>query len=134
MIIDSKKSHLGGGRTPIGHEQPFDPCIAERGDKAVPGGEVGHCAPVQRERRAQQGGNAAVGEAIVAELDGVQFERSPARRGALRYLIGAAALGVKSHELRRDRRSGFACRHSGERRPKERRIRKLTSETPNHLL
>jgi len=59
IFINSEKSHFGAGRAPVGHEQPSNSSITERGNKTVSGGKIGNSGAMQRERRAEQGGDAA---------------------------------------------------------------------------
>jgi hypothetical protein len=94
IVINSEQSHAGAGRAPIGHEQPFNSSTAEGGHEAVPGGEIGNSGSMQRERRAQQGWNAAFDHRIVTEPDCVQLERNRAWRHALRLWRGAIAVGI----------------------------------------
>ncbi len=105
VVVDPAKSHVGAGRAPVDHEQPFDSGITEGGNEAVPDGKIGHDGSMQRQRRAQQGRNAAVGQRIVAQPDGMQIERYPARRSAFRLLRGTVAGGINgnSQKMRRDR-------------------------------
>jgi hypothetical protein len=102
----------------------------------MPGGKVGNSGSMQRERRAQEGGNAAFDRGKVTELDGMQFERNLARRGAFRLLPGVVAIDFarESQKLRRHGRRRFTGRRSDQRRPEERRVQELTSGVPIHLI
>lgn len=75
IVVNSEKSHVGAGRTPISHEQSFDSGITQRGNETVPDGKVGNSGSMQRERRAQKGGNAAFARRKVPEPDASQFKR-----------------------------------------------------------
>ncbi len=109
IVVNSEKSHVGAGRAPIGHEQPFNSGTTEGGNETVPGGKVGNSGSMQRERRAQQGGNAALGRRKVTEPDCMQLERNLAWRGAFRLLRGAVAVGIarESQKMRRHGRCSF---------------------------
>lgn len=133
IVIDSAEPHVGAGRAPIDHEQPINAGAAQRGNETVPGGEVGDSAAMQRQRCAQQGGDAAVDDSKIMEPDALQFEHRLAWRGSLRLLRRVAA-GIESQEPGRDRRCGFAGRRHGKRRPEKRRVGELTSNMPMHLL
>ena len=89
---------------------------------------------MQRERCAQQDGNAALDQSEVTEPDRTQFERNLAGRGSFRLLRSAIAAGTagKFEKMCRHRRRSLSGRCSGERRPEQRRIRELTSEIPIH--
>src|SRR5882724_5152239 len=84
IFINSKKSHFGAGRAPVGHEQSSNSSITERGNETVSGGKIGNSGSMQRERRAQQGGDAVLGHRKVTQPDGLQLERNLAWRGSFR--------------------------------------------------
>ena len=94
VFVNSETSHVNAGRAPIGHQQPFNSGTTERGDETVSWGEVRDSRAVQRERRAQQGWNAALGHRKVTQADGTQFECNPAWRGPFRLLRGVLAAGI----------------------------------------
>jgi len=130
IIVDSKKSPVGAGRTPIGHEQPLDSGIAEGGDEAVPGGEVGHGAAMQPRTActARWARRCRLGE--VAEPHRSQVERDPAWGDAFRPLDRSCRGGVESHQVGRPARQ-LAGRTAAA--PAENAAYgKLTSETPIH--
>jgi hypothetical protein len=58
----------------------------------VSGGKIGNGGSMQRERCAEQGGDAALGRRKVAQPDCLQLERNLAWRGSFRLLRGAAAI------------------------------------------
>jgi hypothetical protein len=60
----------------------------------MPGGKVGNSGAMQRERCAQEGGNAAFDHGKVTELDGMQLERNLARSGPFRLVPGVVAVGI----------------------------------------
>ena len=91
IFVNSEKSHFSAGRAPIGHEQSLNSSIAERGNEAVSGGKIGNSGAMQRERCAQQGGDAALDHRKVTEPDCLQFERNLAWRDSFRLLRGVAA-------------------------------------------
>src|SRR5258708_4498913 len=91
IFVNSETSHVRAGRAPIGHEQSFNSGITQGGNETMSCGKVGNGGAMQRERRAQQGGHAAVGYRKVTEADGRQFERNLAWRGAFRLLRAVAA-------------------------------------------
>src|SRR5216684_9147837 len=94
IFINSEKSHLGAGRAPVGHEQSSNSSITERGNETVSGGKIGDSGSMQRERCAQQGGDAALGHRKVTEPDCMQLERNLAWRGSFRLLRGVVAVSV----------------------------------------
>ena len=134
IVINSEKSHVGAGRAPIRHEQPFNSGAAEGGNETVPGGKVGDNGSMQRERRAQKRGDATLDHGKVTQPDRVQLKRGLAWRGAFRFRRGEVAIGIRSQELRRDERRSFNRRCSSKRRPEQRRVGKLTSGMPMHFI
>jgi hypothetical protein len=110
IFVNSEKSHVGAGRAPIGHEQLFNSGATEGGNETVSGGKVGNSGSMQRERWAQQGGNAALDHSKVTEPDCTQLQRNPAWRGAFRLLRSAGAIGIgrQSQKMRRYGRGGFS--------------------------
>src|SRR5258705_1138067 len=135
IFINSEKSHFGAGRAPVGHEQSSNSSVTERGNETVSGSKIGNGRPMQRERCAEQGGDAALGRRKVPQPDCLQLERNLAWRSSFRLLRGAAAIRIagKSQKKCCPGRRNFTGRRSGERRPEERRIRELTSWIPIHL-
>src|ERR1700716_56032 len=95
IFIDSEKSHVSAGRAPIGHEQSFNSSPTEGSNETVSGCKVGNSGSMQRERWAQQGGNAALDHSKVTKPDCTQFQRNPAWRGSFRLLrrTGAVSIG-----------------------------------------
>src|SRR5712664_4680091 len=91
IVINSEKSHLGAGRAPIHHEQSFNSGTTEGGNETVSGSKVGNSGSMQRERRAQEGGNAAFGHGKVTEPYCIQLERNLARRDSFRLLRNRVA-------------------------------------------
>ena len=134
IVINSEKPHVGAGRAPIGHEQPFNSGSAEGGNETVPGGEIGNHGSMQRERSAQESGDAALDHGKVTQPDRMQLERNLARCGSFQLLRGAVAIGIEPQKLPPDGRRRFDGLHGGERRPEERRVGKLTSGMPIHLI
>ncbi|MEH2566719.1 hypothetical protein V1289_006346 [Bradyrhizobium sp. AZCC 2289] len=61
----SEKSHISAGRSPIDHEQSLNSSTTEGGNETVSSCKVGYSGSMQRERCAQQGGNAAFGNGKV---------------------------------------------------------------------
>ena len=110
IFVDTEKSHVGAGGAPIGHEELFNSSSTERRDETVSGCEIGNSGAMQRERRAQQGGNAALDHGKVAKPHGVQLQRHFAWRGSFRLLRSPAvdSIGRESQKMRRDGRSGFS--------------------------
>ena len=102
VVINSEKSHVGTGRAPIGHEQPFNSFAAEGSNKTVTGSKVGNSGSMQRERCAQEGGNPAFDYSKITKPDCMQLKRNLAGRGAFRLLQGTVAVSIKPQELRRD--------------------------------
>ena len=94
IFVNSEKSHVSAGRAPIGHEQSLNSSTAERGNEAVSGCKIGNSGSMQRERCAQQGGNAALDDRKVMEPHCMQFERNRAWRGAFRLLRGAIVASI----------------------------------------
>ena len=94
IFVDSKKSHVRAGRAPIGHEQPFNSGTTEGSNETVSGGKVGDRGVMQRERRAQQGRDAALDCSKVTEPDGMQLERNLAWRGSFRLLQAVVAVSI----------------------------------------
>src|SRR5258706_2819927 len=76
IFINSEKSHFSAGRAPVGHEQSSNSSIAERGNETVAGGEIGNRGSMQRERRAEQGGDVALGHRKVTQPDCPHLERN----------------------------------------------------------
>jgi len=74
------------------------------------GCKVGHSGSMQRERWAQQGGNAALDHSKVSEPDCTQLQRNPAWRGSFRLLrsAGAIRIGRERQKMRRYGRGGFS--------------------------
>ena len=109
IFVNSEISHFNAGRAPIGHEQSTYSGTTEGGNETVSGCKVGNSGSMQRERRAQQGGNAAVDHSKVTEPDCTQFQRNPAWRGSFRLLrsAGAIRIGRQSQQMRSDGRGGF---------------------------
>ncbi len=91
IVINSEKSHVGAGRAPIRHEQPLNSGAAEGGNETMPGGKVGDNGSMQRERRAQESGDAALDRGKVTQPDRLQLKRSLAWRGAFRFWRGVVA-------------------------------------------
>ncbi len=94
IFVNSEKSHFSAGRAPIGHEQSFNSSTAEGGNETVSGGKVSNSGSMQRERCAQQGGDAALGHRKVTEADCMQLERNLAWRGSFRLLRGVVAVSI----------------------------------------
>src|SRR5258708_12907347 len=94
IFINSEKSHFGAGRAPVGHEQPSNSSITERGNETVSGGKIGNRGAMQRERRAEQGGDAALVHREVTQPDCLHLERNPAWRGSFPLLRGVAATPI----------------------------------------
>src|SRR4029453_17298322 len=94
IFINSEKSHLGAGRAPVGHEQLSNSSITERGNETMSNGKIGNRGSMQRERRAEQGRDAAMGHRKVTQPDCLQLERNLAWRGSFRLLRGAAAINI----------------------------------------
>ena len=94
IFVNSEKSHFSAGRAPIGHEQSFNSSTTEGGNETVSGGKVGNSGSMQRERCAQQGGDAALGHRKVTEADCMQLERNLAWRGSFRLLRGVVAVSI----------------------------------------
>ena len=94
IFVNSEKSHVSAGRAPIGHEQSFNSSTTEGGNETVSGGKVGKSGSMQRERCAQQGGDAALDHRKVTEPDCMQLERNLAWRGSFRLLRGAVAISI----------------------------------------
>src|SRR5258705_4970683 len=92
IFINSEKSHFGAGRAPVGHEQPSNSSITERGNKTVSGGKIGNSGAMQRERRAEQGGDAAFVHRELTQPDWLQLQRNRAWRGSFPVLRGVAGL------------------------------------------
>ena len=92
IVINSEKSHVGAGRAPIRHEQPLNSGAAEGGNETVPGGKVGDNGSMQRERRAQKRGDAALDHGKVTQPDRLQLKRSLTRRYAFRFWRGTVAI------------------------------------------
>src|SRR4029453_639804 len=90
IFINSEKSHVGAGRAPVGHEQSSNSSITEGGDETVSGGKIGNNGSMQRERGAEQGGDAASGGRKVTQPDCLTLERNPAWRGFFRVFRAAA--------------------------------------------
>jgi hypothetical protein len=135
ILVNAERPHVGAGRAPIGHEQPFNSSATKGLDEAVSRREVRHGRDMQRQRGAEQGRGAILGGRKVAEPHAVQFQRNLSRRGAFRLLCSAGIVGAgrEFQQLRRHRRGGFNGRSSGERRPEERRVRELIAWIPIHL-
>ena len=76
----------------------------------MPGGKVGDGGAMQRQRRAEQGGDAAFDPREVTQPDCLQFERNLAWRGSFRLLRGVAAIRIarESQKKRRPGRRNFA--------------------------
>src|ERR1700704_2921735 len=91
IFVNSEKSHVSAGRAPIGHEQSFNSSTTEGGNETVSGCEVGNSGSMQRERRAEQGGNTALDHSKVTEPDCMQLDRNIAWRGSFRLLRSAVA-------------------------------------------
>ncbi len=100
VFVNSETSHFNAGRAPIGHQQSFDSGTTEGGNETVSCGQVGNSGSMQRERRAQQGRNAAFGRRKVTEADGTQFERNLAWRGSFRLFRGMIAASIESQKMR----------------------------------
>ncbi len=94
IFINSEKSHFGAGRAPVGHEQSSNSSITEGGDETVSGGKIGNNGSMQRERGAEQGGDAASGRRKVTQPDCLQLERNLAWRGSFRLLRGVVAVSI----------------------------------------
>src|SRR5258705_10434595 len=94
IFINSEKSHFGAGRAPVGHEQSSNSSITERGNETVSGGKVGNRGSMHRERRAEQGGDAALVHREGMQPDCLQFERNPAWRDAFPLLRGLAGVRI----------------------------------------
>jgi hypothetical protein len=60
----------------------------------VSGGKVGNSGSMQRERWAQQGGDAALGHRKVTEADCMQLERNRAWRDSFRLLRGVVVISI----------------------------------------
>ena len=110
IFVNSERSHVGAGRAPIGHEQSFNSSASEGANETVSGRKVGHGGAMQRERRAQQGRDAALGRREVTKPHGMQLQRNLPWRGAFRLLCGAGivSVGREFQQLRRHRRGGFS--------------------------
>src|SRR6266481_7874280 len=109
IFINSEKSHFSAGRAPVGHEQSSNSSITERGNETVSGGKIGNRGSMQRERRAQQGGDVALVHREVTQPDCLQLERNPAWRGSFRLLRGVVAIRIprESQKKRRPGRRNF---------------------------
>jgi hypothetical protein len=94
IFIDSEKSHFGAGRAPVGHEQSSNSSTTEGGNETVSGYKVGNSGSVQRERCAQQGRDAALGDRKVTEQDCLPLERNLAWRGSFRLPRGVVAIRI----------------------------------------
>src|SRR6266849_7296694 len=105
IFVNSEKSHLGAGRAPVGHEQSSDSSITQRGNETMSGGKIGNSGSVQRERCAEQGGDAVLGHRKVTQPDCLQLERNLAWRGSFRLLRGVAAISI-ARESQKKRRPG----------------------------
>jgi hypothetical protein len=110
IFVNSEKSHVSAGRAPIGQEQSFNSSTTEGGNETVSRDKVGNCGVMQRERRAQQGGDAALGHRKVTEADCMQLERNRAGRGSFRLLRGVIAISIawESQKMRSYRRRSFS--------------------------
>src|SRR5712672_3242708 len=94
IFINSEKSHFSAGRAPVGNEQSSNSSITGRGNETVSGGKIGNRGSMQRKRRAEQGGDAALVHREVTQPDCLQFERNPAWRGSFRLLRGMATIRI----------------------------------------
>ena len=94
IFVNSEKSHVSAGRAPIDHEQSFNSGITEGGNETVSGCKVGNSGSMQRERCAQQSGNAALYHRKITEPDCVQLDRNLAWRGSFRLLRSAVATSI----------------------------------------
>ena len=105
IFINSEKSHFSAGRAPVGHEQPSNSSITERGNETVSVGKIGNRGSMQRKRRAEQGRDAALGRRKVTQPDRPQLEGNLACRGSFRLLRGVAAISI-AREPQKKRRPG----------------------------
>ncbi len=94
IFINSEKSHFGAGRAPVGHEQSSNSSITQRGNETMSGGKIGNSGSMQRERCAEQGGNAALGHREVTQPDCLQLERNLTWRGSFGLPRGVAAIRI----------------------------------------
>ena len=94
IFINPEKSHFGAGRAPVGHEQSSNSAITQRGNETVSGGKIGNSGSMQRERCAEQGGDAALGHRQITQPDCLQLERNLAWRGSFRLLRGLVAVSI----------------------------------------
>ena len=63
---------------------------------------------MQRERCAQEDGDAALDYSKITEPDCMQLERNLAWRGSFRFLRGAVTVDIESQKLRRNGRGSFS--------------------------
>ena len=94
IFVNSEKSHISAGRSPIDHEQSLNSSTTEGGNETVSDCKVGNSGSMQRERCAQQGGDAALGHRKVTEADCMQLERNRAWRDSFRLLRGVVAISI----------------------------------------
>src|SRR5258708_33651782 len=91
IFINSEKSHFSAGRAPVGHEQSSNSSITERGNETVSGGKIGNRGSMQRERRAQQGRDLALGHPYSTQPGCAPLQRKPSRQRPVPALLEANA-------------------------------------------